>query len=97
MTDQLAIAISTFGAEAKAKLSNPGATGEPEEQLRAPLEGLFADLAELCGFKRAWVAAVGESSQSSLKVRPDYAITLRKALIDLALQRTKNRGLPVLL
>ena len=38
-------ALARFGAEAKAKLANPSATGEPEDQLRAPLEGLFADLA----------------------------------------------------
>jgi hypothetical protein len=29
-------AIARFGAEAKAKLINPSATGEPEDQLRAP-------------------------------------------------------------
>src|SRR5256885_13732722 len=74
-------AIARFGAEAKAKLANPGATGEPEDQLRAPLEWLFADLAELCGFRREWLAAVGESSLATLKTRPDYAITLRNVLV----------------
>src|ERR1041385_5750739 len=59
----LKTAIARFGADAKAKLSNPSATGEPEDQLRAPLEELFADLAELCGFKRAQIAAVGESTK----------------------------------
>jgi hypothetical protein len=77
----LKTAISQFGADAKAKLSNPTATGEPEDQLRAPLENLFADLAELCGFKREWLTAVGESSLSTLHTRPDYAITLRKVLV----------------
>lgn len=70
----LKTAIARFGADAKAKLSNPSATGEAEDQLRAPLEALFADLAELCGFKREWVAAVGESSLStrlSLKTRAE--------------------------
>jgi hypothetical protein len=62
-------AIARFGANAKAKLANPGATGEPEDQLRAPLEVLFADLAEVCGFQRKWLAAVGESSLSRLKTR----------------------------
>jgi hypothetical protein len=52
--------IARFGADAKAKLANPGATGEPEDQLRAPLERLFADLAELCGFKREWLTSVGD-------------------------------------
>jgi Rhodopirellula transposase DDE domain len=74
-------AIARFGADAKAKLTNPGAIGEPEDQLRAPLERLFADLAELCGFKREWIAAVGETSLSTLKTRPDYAITLHNVLV----------------
>jgi len=52
MTLTLPAAISRYGAEAKAKLSNPAATGEPEDQLRAPLETLFADLTELCGRPR---------------------------------------------
>src|SRR5205814_2265216 len=55
-------AVARYGADAKAKLANPAATGEPEDQLRAPLEALFADLAELCGFPRGLLAAVGESS-----------------------------------
>ena len=38
-------AVATFGASAKAKLANPGASGEPEDQLRAPFEQLLADLA----------------------------------------------------
>lgn len=74
---ELKTAIARFGTDVKAKLANPSATGEPEDQLRAPLEGLFADLTELCGLQREWLAAVGESSLAALKTRPDYAITLR--------------------
>jgi hypothetical protein len=85
-------AIAEFGADAKSKLSNPGATGEPEDQLRAPLEGLFADLAELCGFKRDLLAAVGESSLSTLKTRPDYAITLRKVLVGFVEVKAPGKG-----
>jgi hypothetical protein len=85
-------AIARFGAEAKAKLANPSATGEPEDQLRAPLEGLFADVAELCGFKREWLAAVGESSLSTLKTRPDYAITLRNALVGYVEVKAPGKG-----
>lgn len=88
----LKAAISQFGAEAKAKLANPGATGEPEDQLRAPLEGLFHDLAELCGFKREWLAAVGESSLSTLKTRPDYAITLRDVLVGFVEVKAPGKG-----
>ena len=85
-------AISRFGAEAKAKLSNPSATGEPEDQLRAPLEGVFADLAELCGFKREWLSAVGESSLAALKTRPDYAITLRNVLVGYVEIKAPGKG-----
>ncbi len=53
-------AVSSYGAAAKAKLANPAAKGEPEDQLRAPLERLFVDLAEVCGFPRSAVTAVGE-------------------------------------
>ncbi len=85
-------AIARYGASAKAKLANPGATGEPEDQLRAPLETLFADLAELCGRKREWLAAVGESSLSTLKTRPDYAITLRNVLVGFVEVKAPGKG-----
>src|SRR5687768_18564676 len=88
----LKTAISRFGADAKAKLANPGATGEPEAQLGAPLEALFADLAELCGFQRPWVAAVGESSLSTLKTRPDYAVTLRNVLVGFVEIKAPGKG-----
>jgi hypothetical protein len=88
----LKTAIARFGAAAKAKLSNPSATGEPEDQLRAPLEALFADLAELCGFQRAWVAAVGESSLSALKTRPDYAVTMRNVLVGFVEVKAPGKG-----
>ena len=84
--------IARFGAEAKAKLANAGATGEPEDQLRAPLERLFADLAELCGMKREWLAAVGESSLSQLKTRPDYAITMRNVLVGFVEIKAPGKG-----
>ena len=85
-------AIAHFGAEVKAKLANPSATGEPEDQLRAPLEKLFADLAEICGFRREWLAAVGESSLSTLKTRPDYAITLRNVLVGYVEVKAPGKG-----
>lgn len=85
-------AIAAFGTEAKAKLANPSATGEPEDQLRAPLEGLFSDLTELCGFQREWVTAVGESSLSTLKTRPDYAITLRNVLVGYVEVKAPGKG-----
>ena len=89
---QLDEAISRFGVQSKAKLSNPRFKGQPEDQLRAPLESLFSDLAEICGFSRAWIAAVGEASLSSLKTRPDYAITLRKVLVGYIEVKAPGKG-----
>src|SRR5271170_5278612 len=74
-------AISAFGQVAKTKLANPSASGEPEDQLRAPFETLLGDMAELANIPRAKVVAVGESSLSDLKTRPDYAVTVHAALV----------------
>jgi hypothetical protein len=88
----LAYAVSAYGAAAKAKLSNPSATGEPEDQLRAPLETLIADLAELCNFQRKSLTAVGESSISSLHTRPDYAVTLSQVLVGFIEVKAPGKG-----
>ena len=63
--------VADFGAAAKAKLSNVAASGAPEDQLRAPLEALITDLAELSGIPKGTVVLVGESSLADLKTRPD--------------------------
>ncbi len=88
----LASAISRYGAIAKAKLSNPSAGGEPEDQLRAPLEELFAHLTELCGLDRKAFAAVGESTIASLKTRPDYAVTLGAVLVGFVEIKAPGKG-----
>ncbi len=85
-------AISNFGKSAKAKLSNIAIHGEPEDQLRGPLETLFADFAELCGFARSDISAVGETSLSSLKTRPDYAIILLNALVGFVEVKAPGKG-----
>jgi hypothetical protein len=85
-------AVASFGADASAKLSNLAARGEPEDQLRAPLEKLIADLAEISGFSRQDVAAVGESSLSQLKTRPDYAVTIRRALVGFIEVKAPGKG-----
>jgi hypothetical protein len=92
MSLTLRSAISKFGATARAKLANTAATGEPEDQLRSPLEHLFADLAELCGLPRDAVAAVGESSLAELKTRPDFAMTVRNALVGFVEVKSPGKG-----
>jgi hypothetical protein len=75
---------------AKEKLTNPAATGQPEDQLRAPFEKLLTDLAELAGV--AQVLAVGESSLSDLKTRPDYAVTVGNALVGFVELKAPGKG-----
>jgi len=91
----LADAISGFGADAKAKLSNSAATGQPEDQLRAPLEKLFEALAELTG-KAGMVTLVGETTLAGMQTRPDYSITVgtsaAKALIGFIEVKAPGKG-----
>lgn len=72
--------VSTFGVEARAKLSNPVISGAPEDQLRAPLERLFHELADLDGLAPGGLALVGETTLSHLQTRPDYAVSVGNAL-----------------
>ncbi len=85
-------AVSRFGASLKAKLSGKGASGAPEDQLRAPLEGLLADMAGLLLFRPGEVVAVGEATLSALKTRPDYAVTARNALIGFIEVKAPGKG-----
>jgi len=85
-------AVAEFGALAKAKLDNPSATGEPEDQLRAPFEQLLSRLAVLSGFKAANVVAVGETSLSEIRSRPDYAVTVHGALAGFVELKAPGKG-----
>jgi len=85
-------AVSEFGTLAKAKLNNPSATGEPEDQLRAPFEQLLSRLAVLAGLKAADVVAVGETSLSEIRTRPDYAITVQGALAGFVELKAPGKG-----
>ena len=84
--------VARFGADAKGKLSNPGAAGQPEDQLRSPFEALLSDMAELASLPRSVVKAVGESAVASLKTRPDYAVTVRDALIGFVELKAPGKG-----
>ena len=84
--------ISDFGSRAKAKLSNAAVSGAPEDQLRAPLEGLISDIAEFLGLPSDKIVAVGETSLADLKTRPDYAITLNAALVGFIEVKAPGKG-----
>jgi hypothetical protein len=85
-------AIANFGAKAKEKLANPAISGQPEDQLRSPFENLLADIAELSNLPKSAVAAVGESSLSDLKTRPDYAVTVHNALVGFIELKAPGKG-----
>jgi hypothetical protein len=70
-------AVAKFGATAKSKLRNPAVTGQPEDQLRAPLETLIADLCVVIGAAADGTVTVGETSLADLMTRPDYSVTRR--------------------
>ncbi len=91
-SDQVLTAISAFGAEAKSKLNNPAATGEPEDQLRGPLEVLLKALAGIESPLADKLAMVGESSIAELKSRPDYAVTVANALVGFIEVKAPGKG-----
>ncbi|MGH9747104.1 MAG: type ISP restriction/modification enzyme [Candidatus Acidiferrales bacterium] len=92
MTLGIEKAISEFGVAAKRKLANPGASGQPEDQLRAPFEKLIADVAAISNFREGAVVPVGEASQRDLKTRPDYSITVNKALVGFVELKAPGKG-----
>jgi Type ISP C-terminal specificity domain/N-6 DNA Methylase len=92
MKTTLSDVISTFGSSAKAKLSNPVVTGQPEDQLRAPFEQLLQGLAELANLPAGSVTAVGESTLLDLKTRPDYSITVHGALVGFVELKAPGKG-----
>src|SRR5690349_14393313 len=91
-TTSLAMCASRFGKAVKAKLSSDAIDGEPEDQLRAPIEYLILDLAALCGLPANAVVAVGETALGDLKTRPDYAITVHKALAGFIEIKSPGKG-----
>jgi hypothetical protein len=85
-------AISRFAAEATKKLSAIGAQGEPEDQIRSPLEGFIHDLADICRIGRNNVVAIGESSIADLKTRPDYAVQCHGILVGFIEVKAPGKG-----
>ena len=77
----LDLAVAEFGRSAGRKLTEIAAQGEPEDQLRAPLEKLVSDLATLCGHRRDRLNLVGETSLADLKTRPDFAVIYAHILV----------------
>ena len=88
----LAAIVSAFGAATKRRFANAGATGAPEDQLRTPLDKLVKDIAELSGLPANAIELVGESTLSHLSTRPDFAVTLKQALIGFIEVKAPGKG-----
>ncbi|MGE0421784.1 MAG: type ISP restriction/modification enzyme [Reyranellaceae bacterium] len=88
----LAVAISAYGAAIKPKLSGIAIEGAPEDQLRAPLDALIQDLAQLSGMAAGAVRLVGEITLADLKTRPDFAVTAHSALIGFVEVKAPGKG-----
>ena len=84
--------MASFGASVKPKLSNIAVSGAPEDQLRGPLDALFRDLAELAGLPVGSVHLVGETTQSDLKTRPDFAVTVSNTLVGFVEVKAPGKG-----
>lgn len=85
-------AVSAYGASVKSKLSNPAISGSPEDQLRGPLETFIKDLAAVEGLPAGNIHLVGEASLVDLKTRPDFAVTVSKALVGFIEVKAPSKG-----
>ncbi|MGW0805583.1 type ISP restriction/modification enzyme [Nonomuraea sp. NPDC002799] len=88
MLDKAAEAVSRFGKSATPKLRGGGG---PEDQLRAPLERLFEDMAAALGVA---ITMIGEKSLTTLGVRPDYAVDVAGARVGYVELKAPGRGVP---
>ena len=91
-TRTLAEAVSTFGAATTAKLSSAVISGAPEDQLRGPLEALLLELAGIAGHAVNSVTIIGETTIAEDRTRPDYAVTVRGALVGFIEVKAPGKG-----
>ncbi|MQA35301.1 type ISP restriction/modification enzyme [Modestobacter roseus] len=80
-------AVSTFGAAVAPRLAS--GAGEPEDQMRGPLENLLDTAAAALGVR---FSAVGEASLADLRVRPDYATLVNDAITGYVEVKRPGRG-----
>ncbi len=81
-----------YGRAVKSKLSDVAVHGEPEEQLRGPVERLVGDLARLCGLVDGAVTLVGETRLADLNTRPDFAVRINNALAGFIELKAPGKG-----
>ncbi|MBV8972226.1 MAG: N-6 DNA methylase, partial [Sphingomonadaceae bacterium] len=84
-------AVAAFGTRVAAKLANPAATGQPEDQLRGPLEALMPALAVAAGHAVTPVL-VGETKHAATGSRPDYSVTVAGTLVGFIELKAPGKG-----
>ncbi len=83
-------ALAAFGREVGRKL---GRGGQPEDQLRGPLERLLGQLSRHVGLPDT--VAYGEVSLKDLHARPDYAVDVGNACVGYIELKQPGRGVPL--
>jgi hypothetical protein len=76
----------------KKKLGSIHVSGQPEDQLRTPLEMLFSAMCQLIGKDPDRLTLVGETSLSALSVRPDYAVEYDGTLVGFIEVKAPGKG-----
>ncbi|MDQ0239185.1 type ISP restriction/modification enzyme [Arthrobacter bambusae] len=90
--ESVAAAVSNFGKAAKSKLTAVSMSGQPEDQLRAPIEQLWAALCTASGRNVEKMTLIGETSLADLSVRPDYAVEYSGTLIGFIEVKAPGKG-----
>ena len=90
--DRFQQALSTFGRSTKAKFAGTAITGAPEDQLRAPLEGLIVALAGLGGIPPDKLILIGETTLAGTGTRPDYAVSVSNILVGFIEVKAPGKG-----
>ena len=84
------IALASFGYEVSRKL---GRGGQPEDQLRGPIERLLCELSRHVGLRDP--VAYGEVELKNLRARPDYAVDVENARVGYLELKQPGRGVPL--
>lgn len=85
-------AISAYGRAVRERMRETTISGEPEEQLRTPLDTLVRDLAALTSIGGEAVSLVGETRLADLKTRPDFAVNVNRLLCGFIEVKAPGKG-----
>jgi N-6 DNA Methylase len=88
--DPVAAALAVFGHEVARKL---GRGGQPEDQLRGPVERLLSRLSSHIGLRDT--VAYGEVRLKDLRARPDYAVDVHNARVGYVELKKTGSGVPL--